>query len=148
MRLSHSRLFSTIAGAAFIVDVSYFGVVMALVGLHLGRMIVGVASLAILAVAIWMAARRLFTTFQHAFNRREAFAVAICFVIGNPISLGIASALYGVSGIVATALFKSRTGFFLSFFSGIAIISAFLTVLICALGLWITRITERAQSHG
>jgi len=142
---------STIVGvAALTVIVFCFGASLISVSLlKLNSSISGVATLLVLAVTLGSTGWYIFRRFQVAhFSQREARGVAIAFVVSLPISLSIALALYGMPAAVADVLLPtSRAGFLILLFIMTAIIVALLTVLGCALALWIIRRTERAESH-
>jgi len=95
-------------------------------------------------LATWWVFRQL----QPHFPRREARAVAIAFVVFAPVSFAIANLLYAIPGSIAGPLLsKSRLGFLSALLVGIAIMTALLASLGCALALWITRRIERAEQH-
>jgi len=95
-----------------------------------------------------LATRLVFRQLQPHFSRREARAVAIAFIVFAPVSFAIANLLYAIPGSIAgPILSKSRLGFLSALLVGIAIMTALLSSLGCALALWITRRTERAEQH-
>jgi len=82
------------------------------------------------------------------FSRREVRAVAITFVVFAPVSLAIANLFYAIPGSIAAPLLsKSRYGFLVALLVGIAVMTALLASIACAIALWITRRTEKAESH-
>lgn len=89
-----------------------------------------------------------FWQLQPHFPRREARAVAITFVVFAPASLAIANLFYVIPGSIAAPLLsKSKYGFLVALLAGIAVMTALLASVACAIALWITRRIEKAESH-
>jgi hypothetical protein len=138
------RLFVIVGKAALIVTIGGFALVWTsmllgfkpdlkpvrgeILGVLLCFLPIGVAT-------AWMF-RKLLTVYP----RREARAVSIAFGLFTPISLGVSLVLAEITGGYAEALAGRRFFGLIGAFIGTVVITAFLSLLVCALVIRVTRL--------
>jgi hypothetical protein len=140
------RLSVIVGKAALIVTTGCFALVLASMMLGFkpdikpieGEILGVVACFIPIAVATVWISRKL----RAVYPRREARALSIAFGLFTPISLGVSLVLAEITGGYAEALAEPRFFDLIGAFIGTAVITAFLSLLVCALVLRVTRLAQ------
>jgi hypothetical protein len=148
------RLFIVVAEAALILTTAWFALVLVAMAVGLkpdlapltpthGDILVGVTFVLTIVAAAWWLFRRL----HSHWTKREARAVAVAFGIFAPISFIVAIFLSPITGGYTEMLTGRRFVGLVGAFVGIAVITALLSFIACALVLWITRRIVTLEQH-
>jgi len=145
------QLSVSVGVAAFIAFIGSMALVLgtAALGLNVDQKS-AVADLALVVMAFLpsvVGAKWLFRKLQTMYSRREARAASIAFGVLTPIFVGLSMVFGEITGGYAEAL--GGRGFFILIgaFGGPFLLTAFLSLFVCALVLWITRLTMNLEQN-
>jgi len=89
----------------------------------------------------------LFRKLRVAYSRREALAVSVAFVVFTPISLAVSMVVGEMSGGYGESLGGRRLFGAIGAFAGALVMTAFLTLFVCALVLRVTKLAMDVEKN-
>jgi hypothetical protein len=145
------RLFVIVGKAAFIAAGGLFTLVLtlSLFGFNPDHKsaLTGILVLAACLLPIGVATAWMFRRLRAVYPQREARAVSIAFGVFTPISLGVSIVLAMVIGGYADILVRWRFSGAVGAFAAAVVIAAFLSFLVCALVLRITKLAISVEQN-
>ena len=146
------RLPSAVGEATLFLTVGSIGLILVLTKLGFdpdGRATPTVLAGLILTVALpsFAASVRLFRRLRKTYSAREARAVSIAFGLCAPVFLGVSMVFGEITGGYAEALGGGRFFILVGAFGGPFIVTAFLSLLLCAGVLRVTKLTMDVEQN-
>jgi hypothetical protein len=145
------RLFVIVGKAAFIAAGGLFALLlrMSLFGFspdHASAW-TGILVLAACLIPFGVATAWIFRRLRTVYPQREVRAVSIAFGVFTPISLGVSMVLAEITGGYADVLVRWRSSGVVGAFVGAVVTAAFLSFLVCALVLRITKLAISVEQN-